>query len=134
LFTTKPKAFTLFEFIVVVTIAAIVVGVMMINSQYFLTHVRVMKVKEEHAMLKRALENYGLDYASYPSTAQSLDALDSPTAYVARLPSDPFNQTSSTASYAYFYHPGGGYEWMLVSPGPNGELEFSVSQVETILP
>jgi len=119
----RSRGFTVFEFLVVVVITAVVVIAMVLNSQYFLTQVRVMKVREEHALLQRALENYHLDYMNYPAPDQGLAALDAPTAYVARLPEDPFSQRPMD-SYRYLSLPGVGHPWALISPGPDGKYDF----------
>jgi type II secretory pathway pseudopilin PulG len=119
-----PRAFTLFELAVVATIALIVGAILFFGARDFFTRAKVMKVAEEQALLARALENYRVDYRSYPPPAEQLNALLAPTAYVATLPSDPFSERDEAPSYRYFHQPGGGFAWAVVSPGPDGEFDF----------
>ena len=116
------QGFTQFEFLVAVAITLVVVIIFAVNSRTVLRYVKVLKVREEHAMLQRALENYRLDYADFPGNDRRLAALDSPTAYVASLPPDPFQQ--GARSYYYIHRPGGGYDSALISPGPDSRLDF----------
>jgi type II secretory pathway pseudopilin PulG len=128
----SERGFTVFEFAVVFVIAAIILVIMWVNSQFFVTQVRVMKVKEEQALLKRALENYHADYASYPPNDVKLAALDSPTAYLASLPEDPFSGVTNN-NYVYISRPGGGYDWILISPGPDGVMDFGSTGLPEVM-
>jgi hypothetical protein len=80
-------------------------------------------VKEEHKVLVRALQNYQMDYYDFPNNEQGLFALNSPTAYLSSLPIDPF-RLSPRQIYYYHHNPGGGYRYIIVSSGPDGDIDF----------
>jgi len=121
---------TVFELMVVFAVGLVITIIFVASSREFIGRTRVMKVREEQALLKRALENYRVDYRAYPPDTRRLAALLAPTAYLVALPNDPFATTSDQPSYIYLEGPGGGYAWLLISPGPDGRIDVSLDQVE----
>lgn len=72
---THSRGFTLLELIVVVTILAILVGVVAPKIMDAPDKARQAKAKADMSAIATALETYKLDNFNYPSTQQGLDAL-----------------------------------------------------------
>lgn len=116
-------AITLFELLVVLAVAAVLMVIFIYSAQYLVINTRISRVKEEHRILSRALQNYEADYSEYPSTRVGLHALNGPIAYMVRVPNDPFSSGESKG-YAYVRFPGTRYPWVLISRGPDGDDDF----------
>lgn len=116
-------AVSLFELMVVFVIAAILTALFVYFSGHFIVTTRVSRVKEEHRVLARALQNYEADYGVFPETQPGLHALYGPIAYMVRVPPDPFSDHESE-EYAYVSSPGEGYRWLIVSRGPDGDSDL----------
>lgn len=118
-------AFTLYELVIVVIIALMIGTIFVLSTRDLYVRAKVMKAREEQSLLARALSNYRVDYRRYPSGERALaQQLVAPTAYVASMPSDPFANDRADPQYLYFASPGGGFGWAIVSPGPDGKLDF----------
>ena len=112
------RAFTLFELLVVLVVAAILTAFFIYSAQYLIVSTRISRVKEEQRVLARALQNYETDYSASPNTETGLHSLYGPVAYMVRIPADPFSNQESE-EYAYVGSPGGDYRWLLISRGPD---------------
>jgi prepilin-type N-terminal cleavage/methylation domain-containing protein len=119
----RDRGFTVFELMVVITVALILSLIFIYSSHHLIITTKISRVKEEHKVLARALQNYQMDYNDYPNNAEGLKALSAPTAYLASLPSDPF-LPGANHTYAYYYEPGYPYNYILISAGPDGDLDF----------
>lgn len=117
------KGVALFEFLVVVTVVSILVGILIFAYPSLVTSAKISRVKEEQRVISRALQNYRMDYDCYPTNSQGLKALSAPTAYLAVMPIDPFH-SSSEESYYYFYRPRRDIEYLLISVGPDGDNDL----------
>lgn len=118
----STRAMTLFELAVVMTIAIVLVGLAVFSTGSLVMRTKVSKVQEEHRVVARALQNYQLDYADFPGVRQGLASLVRPTAYLASLPDDPFQDNGGT--YLYLQpqlHDTGAF---LISPGPDGDFDL----------
>jgi len=116
------RAVTLFELIVVFLVTAVLAALLILSTQYLITRAKISRVKEEQRVLSRALENYRLDYGSYPPEIRGLSALVAPTAYLTSVPRDPFLPASQP--YTYVALDESEHVWALVSAGPNGRLDI----------
>jgi hypothetical protein len=125
LLSPQQRAFTFNEFVVALAITLIVSLVFAFLTRDVLIRVRVARVNDEQLLLRRAIHNYTVDWRDYPAVDGQLDMLVAPTTYVASLPQDVFSDDPVRhPSYRYFRQPGGGIAWVLVSPGPDGVLDF----------
>jgi type II secretory pathway pseudopilin PulG len=126
---------TMFELLVVVSVVMILAGFFFFSIHHLVVRTKLSRVQEEHKVLTRALQNYQMDYMDYPNNQQGLTALNNPTAYLASLPRDPFAGGPSKIYY-YRHHPGGGYNYIIVSAGPDGDIDFLdyLAQVSQLTP
>lgn len=108
---------------VVITVTLILTAIFIYSSRHLIITTKISRVKEEHKVLSRALQNYQMDYNDYPNNTVGLKALNAPTAYLASLPSDPFS-SNGNHTYVYYYEPGYPYNYILISAGPDGDLDF----------
>lgn len=114
------RGLTLFEMTMVLTVTMILSLIFIYSSKHLIVRTKMERVKEEHRVLTRALQNYHMDYNDYPSR---LGALNTPTTYLSSLPSDPF-LGSKYNSYEYIYHPTEGYTYIIISAGPDGDKDL----------
>ncbi len=117
------KGFTLFELSVVVLIGIIIVTFLILSAQSLLIRTKVSRVKEEHRMLTRALQNYLMDYSALPNSTQGLRTLERPTAYMGTLPRDPF-QGGRVGTYLYLQPNSSEIASVIISPGPDGQFHL----------
>jgi type II secretory pathway pseudopilin PulG len=113
----------LFELLIVFLVAAILTAFFLYSAQYLTVSSRISRVKEEHRVLTRALQNYEADYGVFPGNDSGLHALCAPVAYMVRIPNDPFG-TGKNEEYIYISSPGGGCRWLLISDGPDHRSDF----------
>ena len=114
---------SLFELMVVLAVAGILTLLFVYSARYLMVTTRVSRVKEEHRVLKRALENYEADYGQFPQSAPGLHALDGPIAYLVRIPADPFGQ-GEDQEYVYLRTEENRHRWLIISRGPDGDSDF----------
>jgi type II secretory pathway pseudopilin PulG len=114
---------SLFELMVVLAVAGILTLLFIYSARYLMVTTRVSRVKEEHRVLKRALENYEADYGQFPQSAPGLHALDGPIAYLVRIPADPFSQ-GEAEEYVYMRTEENRHRWVIISRGPDGDSDF----------
>lgn len=100
----KIHGFTLIEIMVVVTILAILAGIVIQRLMSRPEQAKVIRAKQDILTIENALSLYKLDNNFYPSTEQGLKALvEKPTSepvpqnwtpggYIKRLPSDPWGR------------------------------------------
>lgn len=98
----KERGFTLIEIMVVVTILAILAGIVVQRLMSRPEQAKTVRAKQDILTLENALSLYKLDNGFYPSTEQGLKALVekpssepvpqnwAPGGYVKRLPADPW--------------------------------------------
>ena len=120
---TATRAVTLYEMLVVLAVAGILTVFFCYSAQYLIVTTRVSRVKEEHRVLSRALQNYEADYAGYPNTRTGLHALYAPVAYMVRIPTDPFS-ASREIEYAYIGAPSAGIRGLIISQGPDRKSDL----------
>lgn len=115
------KAITLFEMMIVLTLTLILSLIFIYSTKFIIVRTKVERVKEEHRVLSRALQNYRMDYNDYP---MDLSRLSAPTAYISNLPMDPFMKQSQRRNYLYYYQPSGEYDFVIISFGPDGDSDL----------
>lgn len=93
----RPNGFTLVEMMVVIFIIGLLTAVVAYNVFRSQDTAMVTKARSDIARLGQALEMYRLDNARYPSGAEGLQALVTPSGatgrrdgYIQRLPADPW--------------------------------------------
>ncbi|GAB4325264.1 MAG: hypothetical protein Kow0059_21230 [Candidatus Sumerlaeia bacterium] len=118
------RGITLSELLLVVTITALLSIFFIISSQYLVIRSKVARVQQEQRVLQRALGNYQMDYSDFPRNEIGLRALNAPTMYLTSLPRDPFGSGGQDGSYFYCRHPERGYYYVVVSAGPDGDVDF----------
>lgn len=113
------SGFTLLEIMVVIVILGVLASMVVPNLLGNKDKADKQKVKTDIVALENALGMYKLDNGRYPTTEQGLEALVSKPdvdpeprsypkgGYIKRLPLDPW-----------------GNDYLLVSPGENGELDI----------
>lgn len=119
----SSKAITLFEMIFVLTVTLILSAIFIYSSKHIVVRTKFERVKEEHRVLTRALQNYCMDYNSFPARLSSLNA---PAAYISSIPEDPFTEHSEMRIYNYFYKPSTQYDFMIISAGPDGDVDINI--------
>jgi general secretion pathway protein G len=113
----SEDGFTLIELMVVIVILAILTTIVAINVMPSGQKAKITAAKADISQLEGALNLYKLNYDSYPTTAQGLQALVSPPAgvdaskyqkggYIQKLPPDPW-----------------GRPYLYASPGQHGEAD-----------
>ena len=113
----KEEGFTLVELMVVIVILAILTTIVAINVMPSGQKAKTTAAKVDISQLEGALNLYKLNYDSYPTTSQGLQALLSAPAgvdaskyqkggYIQKLPPDPW-----------------GRPYLYASPGQHGEAD-----------
>ncbi|MCC5875379.1 MAG: prepilin-type N-terminal cleavage/methylation domain-containing protein [Candidatus Sumerlaeia bacterium] len=121
--SSRSRGLSLFELLVVLTIAAVLAGLAYFAMTNVLHRTKHQRVLEEHRLLSRALQNYSLDHGNIPAASQGLAPLLRPTVYMASLPRDPF-QTGETSSYLYLVPNHREVAAILISPGPDQKFHL----------
>ena len=114
----NEEGFTLIELMVVIVILAILTTIVAINVMPSGQKAKTTAAKVDISQLEGALNLYKLNYDSYPTTAQGLQALLSAPAgvdaskyqkggYIQKLPPDPW-----------------GRPYLYASPGQHGEADI----------
>jgi competence protein ComGC len=119
----KHKGITLFEMLIVLTVTLILSLIFIYSTKHLVVRTKVERVKEEHRVLSRALQNYRMDYNDYPFHLNNLNA---PTAYISTLPKDLFVKNRQWKDYAYIIHPTEELQFILVSVGPDGDSDLYI--------
>lgn len=99
----RQAGFTLVELMVVIVIIGLLATIVAINVIPSGDTARVQKAKADIATIEQALEMYRLQFSTYPTTAQGLQALVTAPAgvdasryqkggYIKKLPEDPWNR------------------------------------------
>jgi type II secretory pathway pseudopilin PulG len=94
-----PRAFTIIEVLIVISIIIVLAGLILATSGYVQTKGKRSRAEAEIAAISAALENYKADNGAYPSAAASTDSL---AANVDPGGGDPLNATFLDSS-KYLY-------------------------------
>ena len=133
---TRPRAFTLIELLIVVSIIAILAVIAVPNFLEAQVRSKVARVKSDLRTMATALEAYFSDENRYPPVPMGLGPrfwrlkpLTTPIAYISDIPSDPFDAADthghhrgrfSSGMYAYGARPlTNASRWILASDGPD---------------
>jgi general secretion pathway protein G len=126
----RPRGFTLLELIVVVTILAILMGVVAPRLMSWPGEARKARARTDMKAIATALQTYHVDNFKYPSTQQGIEALvrkpsgqpDAPNwktgGYLGAtdVPKDPWNRP-----YLYISPGQGGREFDVYTLGADGK-------------
>lgn len=118
----RHRGLTLFELTTVLTVVFILALMAFYSSRALVERTKVGRVREEHRLLARALQNYNVDYADFPDSTIGLEVLVRPTAYMGSVPQDPFQPGGGTYVYLRCKAVEGGC--VLISPGPDGDFDL----------
>ncbi len=124
---TPRRGVTFFELAVVMSVIAVLVALAVLAAQRLTIDTKLMRVREEHRVISRALQNYFVDNSGFPDESQGLTPLHQPITYLAALPPDIFargDETSESYVYRTFEGTGQMTSWVLVCRGPDGDLDF----------
>ncbi|MCB9768618.1 MAG: prepilin-type N-terminal cleavage/methylation domain-containing protein [Candidatus Omnitrophica bacterium] len=146
------KGFTLIELLIVIAIILILIAIALPNFLEAQIRARVVKAKGEIRALALAMEEYFLDFKTYPSETEGdfynrgrsefgHSWLTSPIAYLTSVPDDPFAGVTENGPRTY---ESGGIEmgvsmlqctpclatWVIYSSGPNEESEPSLRSAD----
>ena len=110
---------TLFELLVVLSVIFVLIIIMLLSYNHLLITTKISRVKEEHIMVVRALNNYHIDYATFPASFQGLSVLSAPTAYLGAVPLDPFSPENKDHPYYYIENPTHDIAYIIISRGPD---------------
>jgi type II secretion system protein G len=128
----RPRAFTLIELLIVVTIIAILAAIALPNFLEAQTRAKVARAQSDLRTVVTALEAYRVDFNRYPPATgvgiyyqqpysnpmnQRLITLTTPVAYISSVPEDPFtpnriidnNDPHPYVTYDYVDSPGNVY-------------------------
>ena len=100
--STRRRAFSLVELIVVMVILGMLAGLVAIRTRGYLVNSRQNAVKTEVATIMKALETYRIDQGRYPTEDEGLEILREatdtwPEGFLSKLPVDPWKNP-----YLYF--------------------------------
>jgi hypothetical protein len=120
------RGVTFFEITVVFIVVAVLAAIIFLSTRRLMVDTQVTRVREEHRIITRALHNYFVDNYDFPSETQGLVALSEPVTYLASIPRDIFACKEERGErYVYrTWREGGLMMWLLVSRGPDGDLDF----------
>jgi type II secretory pathway pseudopilin PulG len=123
---------TFYELTVVFIIVAILVALAFLATRRLTVETELARVREEQRVISRALQNYFVDQYDFPRQSQGLTVLSEPVTYLASIPQDIFARGEEKGQpYAYRTWDNEVLTvWLLVSRGPDGDLDFdeTVSQ------
>jgi|GEM_PF-503026 len=121
------RGLSLPEMLVVVAVFGILALIFVLSSQQMVVKTLVSRVRQEHRYLAGRIETYHADRTRLPTTEEGLNAVLPAN----EIPLDPFT-TDEPEPYRYFlYRPPGSplIGWILVSAGPDGDVDFPPSAV-----
>jgi general secretion pathway protein G len=111
--------FTLVELLVVLAIIGLLSTVVVINVLPMQSRAQVQKAEADIALIEQGLELWRIDMGRYPSSAEGLAALTTPTALGAKLkklPDDPWGRP-----YGYVVPGENNQPFAVISLGADGE-------------
>jgi len=113
------KAFTLIELLIVMTVLAILAGILVPSFRGYQNEAWLVKSEGDIGTLQMAVESYFRNHNNqYPDTLEEL--LTSGTRFIPRLPKDPFKTNRSNYGYEIVLRkPGNEPYYVIYSNGPN---------------
>ncbi len=97
------RGFTLIELLIVVAIISVLSAIAVPNFLEAQVRAKVSRVRSDMRTLSVGVEQYRVDWNSYPEQFSRLISVTTPVAYLATLPADPFMVASAPPA-----PPGGG--------------------------
>lgn len=136
-FRRRPcRGVTFFEITVVFVVIAILVVVAVLSTRRLAVETKLARVREEHRVLTRALQNYYFDLSDFPTQIQGLAPLREPVTYLASIPRDIFAR-GEDRSQPYVYRTWHGElqtVWLLLSRGPDGDIDLDETPTGLVQP
>ena len=131
-FFREKKGFTLIELLIVVAIIGIIAGIAIPRFLGVRTKAKVTRAFADMANIGTALEMYYVDHDEYPVLGEGVTDLGTAIGgdpdlgdYISSIPDDPFG-TDDAPSYRYYVNDADDPTlWLLVSNGPDGELDVT---------
>lgn len=114
--SARRRAFTIIELMIVIAIMGVLAGVVTIGAMSQLKKAKIKRVEMDADTIRSALKLYYVDYNTYPTTEDGLQALVA-TGNLEQLPRDPWNNM-----YLY-YSPMPNHPYQIHCAGPDGNIE-----------
>ena len=127
-FWQKEKGFTLIELLIVVAIIGIVAGIAIPRFLGARTTARVTRAFADMRTIADGLEMYFIAENVYPATLADLTTAD--PAYMTSIPEDPFGDEEDERAGAFGYYVNDADTptmWLIVSNGPDGEVDVTIA-------
>jgi prepilin-type N-terminal cleavage/methylation domain-containing protein len=121
----KRKAFTLIELLIVMTVIAILAGVLVPSFRGYQSEAWIIKAEGDIGTLQLAIETYfRKNNNEYPDSLE--DLLDQNPRFINNLPLDPFKTSVRNYGYEVVYKkPGNEAFYIVYSHGSNGIKNWS---------
>ena len=119
------KAFTLIELLIVMTVIAILAGILIPSFRGFQSEAWLVKAEGDISSLQVGVEAYFRSHDNqYPEKIE--DLLTSTPRYIPSMPKDPFRTKGSDYGYEVVYRkPGNEPYYVIYSQGPNRVKNWS---------
>ncbi|MDD5457085.1 MAG: type II secretion system protein [Candidatus Margulisbacteria bacterium] len=119
------KAFTLIELLIVMTVIAILAGILIPSFRGYQSEAWLVKAEGDIGALQIAVESYFRNHDNkYPDTLE--DLLTSNPRYIPQLPKDPFRTATNRYGYEVVTKkPGSEPYYVIYSNGPNHVKNWS---------
>lgn len=125
------RGFTLIELLIVVGIIAILSAIALPNFLEAQVRAKVSRAKSDMRSMATALEQYHVDWGSYPDIFTRINVLSTPIQYISTVPRDVFRVQQATGFerwrqrwYRYGAMPvDSPSRWALASVGPDTDID-----------
>ena len=122
------QGLTLGEMLIVLAVFSILATMFMMSSQYAIQKSKYSRVLQDQRTVVSAIESHMAEYMAVPSESQGLGTLlHGRNPYINFLPTDLFRvgvAGQAHPGYAYYTDIADGYNSVIVSAGPDGDLDI----------
>ena len=128
------RRLSLQEMLIVIAVFAVLAVIFLFSSGHVITKTRTSRVKQDEKALSIALNGYLGEYSDYPSSEEGLVRLLR-TPFLSQLPKDPFSRGGQEQYHYYRFksRETGRPYYVIVSPGPDGDLDFDPRQSASVM-